>query len=115
MSMSSKKGVHADDKLRIGSQYLRYHVKMYAETLLWLQDHIDQPTGWDTAWNAILENHQVHARVLINFLCKSERKYPTDVLAIDYFHDHPNVFKPLQDEFLNSQANRIGNHLLMFA
>jgi hypothetical protein len=85
---------------------------MYVETLLWLKDH-PFSFGWDTVRNAILEDHLVHTRVLINFLSKgdmSERK--DDVLAIDYFHDLPGMFEKLQDVFLNNQANDIGGHLV---
>ena len=104
--------VHADEQLKMGSQYFRYHVRMYVETLLWLQD---RPTSieWDTVRNAVLEDHLVHARVLINFLSKFEkRERKDDVLAIDYFHDCRDVFQPLRDDFLKSQADNIGGYLV---
>jgi hypothetical protein len=104
--------IHADEQLHIGSKYFRYHVRMYVETLLWLQDQIS-PVGWDTVRNAILEDHLIHARILINFLSKfdaHERK--DDVLAIDYFHDIHGAFQLLQDDFLKSQADNIGGYLV---
>lgn len=81
---------------------------MYVETLLWLQNQ-PIPNGWDTVRNAVLEDHLVHARALINFLgigdaCPRE----DDVVAEDYFHDAPNVFRPLHDTFLSKQAQAIG-------
>jgi len=107
--MSKKRnGIHADEELQVGSQYLRYHIRMYVETLLWLQDH-PSPIGWDTVGNAILEDHLVHARVLIRFISKRTlHDRNDDVLAGDFFHDLPNGFEPFQDAFLNNQAQDIG-------
>jgi hypothetical protein len=100
--------IHTNEELQIASHYFRYHIRMYVETLLWLQDH---PAfgGWNTLRNAILEDHLVHARILINFLSKrTKHDREDDVLAEDYFHDIPNIFEPLQDSFLNQQAQAIG-------
>ncbi len=94
---SQRNVVHSDEELQIGSQYFRYHVRMYVETLLWLQDR-PASTEWDTVRNAILEDHLVHTRVLINFLSKLEkRERKNDVLAVDYFHDRRDMFQPLSD------------------
>jgi hypothetical protein len=83
---------------------------MYVETLLWLQSH-SRPYRWDTVRNALIESHLVHERVLINFLCQSNA-IATDVLAIDYFHDSPKGFRPLQDDFLKTQSKTIGGQLV---
>lgn len=100
--------IHTDAEMQIGSQYLRYHIRMYVETLLWLQDH-QSPIGWDTVGNAILEDHLVHARVLINFISRRDaHDRIDDVLAVDFFYDLPDRFEPLQDAFLNKQAQDIG-------
>jgi hypothetical protein len=110
--LSERNVIHPNEQLQIGSQYFRYHVRMYVETLRWLQDQ-PKATEWDTVRNAVLEDHLVHARVLINFLSKfrkDERK--DDVLAIDYFHDCRDVFQPLRDNFLKSQAANIGGYLV---
>lgn len=108
--MSNSRNIHADDQLRFAAQYFIYHVRMYVETLIWLQTH-ERPEGWDTIRNAVLETHLVHERVLVNFICNATAK-DTDVIAIDYFHDSPNVFLPLEDEFLKSQAKSIGGQLV---
>ena len=102
--------IRPNDQLHIGSKYLRYHIKMYVETFLWLQDHLSF-TEWDTERNAILEDHQIHTRILINFL-SSVRRQKEDILAIDYFHDLPDIFHPLQDDFLSGQAQRIAGNLV---
>ena len=104
--------IHSDDELQIGSQYLRYHIRMYVETLLWLQNHLAS-AGWDTVRNAILEDHLVHARVLINFLSKGDaHDRKDDVIAVDYFHDLPGIYQRVQDVLLESQADDIGGHLV---
>ncbi len=109
---SQRNVVHSDEELQIGSQYFRYHVRMYVETLLWLQDR-PASTEWDTVRNAILEDHLVHTRVLINFLSKFEkRERKNDVLAVDYFHDRRDMFQPLSDDFLKNQADNIGGYLV---
>jgi len=108
--MSINKILHPIGKLFIGSKYFRYHLKMYIETIIWLNKN-SQPSSWNTEWNAILEDHLVHARVLINFLTKTSGRN-TDVLAIHYFGDQRENFKPLNSEFLNSQVEDIGNHLV---
>ena len=110
--LSQRNVIHTDDQLHIGSKYLKYHIRMYVETLLWLQDHLSF-AEWDTVRNAMLEDHLIHTRILINFISKSdahERK--DDVLAIDFFHELYDVFHPLQDDFLESQADSIGGHLV---
>ena len=108
--MSNSRNIHTDEQLRFASKYFIYHVRMYVETLLWLQSHA-RPEGWDTVRNAVLETHLIHERVLINFISNSIAK-DTDVLAIDYFHDSPYDFHPLQDDFLHSQAKSIGGQLV---
>jgi hypothetical protein len=107
----SNSNTHTDKQLLIASKYFIYHIKMYVETLLWLQSH-EQPNEWDTVRNAILESHLIHERVLINFICNSTTKQYTDVLAIHYFRDSPNDFYPLKDELLNSEAKSIGGQLV---
>jgi len=106
---NNNKIIHTDDELKMGSQYLRYHLKMYEETLLWIQDH-QSSNSWNTVRNAVLEDHLVHARVLINFLSKDDtsKRRKDDVLAMDYFINSKDVFEPLQDIFLNNQAKDIG-------
>ena len=104
--------IHTDDELQIGSKYLRYHIRMYVETMLWLQSH-PSPTGWDTVGNAVLEDHLVHARILINFFSKGDaHDRETDVLAEDFFHDLPNVFEPLKDRLLSDRAQDIGSQVV---
>ena len=108
---SQRKVIHGDNKLCFASNYLKFHIKMYVETALSLQDQIYNPTGSKTVKNAILDSHLIHARILIQFLSKSD-SYVTDVLAIDYFYDLPNKYQPLNDDFLNSQAEHIGSRLV---
>ena len=108
--MQNSRRIHTDEDLRFAARYLIYHVRMYVETLLWLQSH-ERLDVWDTVRNAILETHLVHERVLIHFICKSTAP-DTDVLAIDYFHDSPNDFHLVQDDFLKSQADTIGGQLV---
>jgi hypothetical protein len=62
-------------------------------------------------WNAMLEDYLIHARILINFICKSNSR-DDDVIAVDYFHDLPGKFKPSQDNFLMDLADRIGGCLV---
>ncbi|MBL8079320.1 MAG: hypothetical protein JNM55_15250 [Anaerolineales bacterium] len=110
--MPSRNVVHDDEKLQFASRYLVYHVRMYVETLLWLQSNKDKPDGWATIRNAMIEAHLVHSRILINFICNADSHYPTDIIALDYFHDMPYIFIPLQSEFLKNQANDIGGQLV---
>ena len=109
---NQRKVVHDNKKLQFASRYLVYHVRMYVETLLWLQSNKEKPDGWDGIRNAIIEAHLVHSRILINFICNENSQYPTDVLGLDYFHDTSNIFIPLQSEFLKEQANNIGGQLV---
>jgi len=115
MDKVRKKGivfVHTDDELRSGSYYLRYHIRMYIETLHWLQDlHHNAPEGWNTVWNAILENHLIHARVLIDFLSKTSG-FESDILAIDFFYDQLQTFHRLDNPSLGKQKERIGGRLV---
>jgi hypothetical protein len=109
---SRKSVVHSDSELQIASHYLRYHIRMYVETLLDLQGY-SLSIGWDTFGNAILEDHLVHARALINFMTKCDsNSRKDDVLAEDYFHNCPDIFSPLQDAFLISQAQDIGGQVV---
>jgi hypothetical protein len=113
--MPTRKNIpHTDADLRIGSQYLIYHIRMYVETLLWLQANETRPEGWNTIRNAILEDNLVHARILIHFVCnpnKQTNTLDTDMLAVDYFHGRSSVF-PLNSGFLIMQAKNIGGHLV---
>ena len=109
--MSKSKNALADEQLLIASKFIVYHIKMYVETLLWLQQHA-RPYGWDTVRNAILESHLVHERVLINFLCYVMPKQDTDVLAVHYFSESANDFHPPQDDLLNNEAKNIGGQLV---
>ncbi len=105
-----RKVIHADEQLYTGSIYLRYHVKMYVETLLSIQSQ-PTPLGWQTQYNAILDSHLIHARILINFLnTSSSRK--TDVCAIDYFYVEQSQFDLVIDEFLKNQVEKIGGNLV---
>ena len=111
--MSNQRNViHDNEKLQFASRYLVYHVRMYAETLLWLQSNKDKPDSWVTIRNSVIESHLVHSRILINFICNASSQYPTDVLALDYFYDTPTLFTPLESEFLKNQAKDIGGHLV---
>ena len=103
--------IYSDQQLQFSSSHLIYHIRMYVETFLWLQDH-PRPVGWDTVRNAVLENHLIHARVLIHFIQRDASKEETDVFAIHYFYDHPSDFLPLKNEFLKKQAHKIGGQLV---
>ena len=110
--MSSKKVVFTNDELKLGSHYLRYHLKMYTETLLELQDN-SSAISWDTVGNAVLEDHLVHARALIDFLSKDYSKSrEDDILAVAFFLDVPSLFTPFQDKFLIDQAQDIGGQAI---
>ena len=106
-----RRKIHTDADLRTGSDYLEYHVRMYAETLRWLRDKsaIGETTGPE--WNAMLEDHLVHARLLINFV-SNVRGRDDDVIAIDYFHDAPHLYSPINDSFLQGAVDRIGGNLV---
>jgi hypothetical protein len=104
--------VHTDDELKLASRYLSYHVKMLVETWLGLEQNPSQG-GWETMRNAILEDHLVHARVLIDFLSTVRPgARGDDVVAIDYFHDNPTAFRRLDEPFLDDEAGRIGGWLV---
>ena len=111
MIMSKSKSDPTIEQLLIASKFLVYHIKMYVETLLWLQQH-EKPSSWDTIRNAVLESHLVHERVLINFVCYLTPKQEMDVLAVHYFSESPNDFHPPQDDVLNNQAKNIGGQLV---
>lgn len=103
---------YSDKQLTVSSSHLIYHIRMYVETFLWLQDH-PRSIGWDTVRNSVLEDHLVHARVLIHFMQHdSSKKEETDVFAAHYFYDCPSDFSPLKNEFLKNQAKKIGGQLV---
>ena len=77
--------IHSDNNLQTGSDYLEYHIRMYVETLLWLRDHECDANREIYYWNAILEDNLIHARLLIDFVCKTQAR-SDDILAIDYFY-----------------------------
>jgi len=104
--------IHSDEQLQIGSAYFSYHVRMYVETLLWLQNNQGNPGRWDTIRNSVIEAHLVHARILINFLCNLSSRYDSDVLATHYFHDSPTLYKPINDGVLKNNVGNIGNRLV---
>lgn len=103
--------LHSDAQLALSSAHLIYHVRMYVETFLWLQEH-PRPETWDTVRNAVLETHLIHTRVLIHFTQRETSKEETDVLAVDYFHDCPGDFSPLTNDFLLKQAQKVGGQLV---
>lgn len=73
-------------ELEIGSRYLRYYIRMYVKTFLYLDTH-KRTSHWNTSRNAILEAHLMYARALINFLIgKKIDKYPKDIYASDFFY-----------------------------
>jgi len=111
--MSSRRTPYNDNELQSASKYLIYHVRMYVETKIWLDaNQLTSARNWETVWNAVLEDHLVHARVLIHFLSKDKKGHPTDVLALDYFYDNPSLFSLLTDAFLKSQADDIGGQMV---
>jgi hypothetical protein len=114
---------YSDGQLEFSSNHLIYHIKMYVETFLWLQNHPRTET-WDTVRNAVIESHLIHARILIHFVqrnhknnlpqeSKKKNKQPyTDVFAVDYFDDLQD-FLPLQNDFLTEVArDKIGGQLV---
>jgi hypothetical protein len=104
--------IHSDDELQMGSQYLRYHVRMYVESLLWLNQHASATT-WDTVRNAVLEDFLVHTRVLAKFLMgDGASARDDDVIALDYFHDKSGAYQPLASALVKAQAAEIGGHLV---
>jgi len=107
-----RKRNHTDADLRTGSDYLEYHVRMYIETLLWLRDQHESGKPEGTLWNAVLEAYLVHARILIDFLYKSNSRYDDDVIAVHYFHDLPVSFNPLPNTDLEDWAKEIGGRLV---
>jgi hypothetical protein len=109
--MPGSKQLYTDEELREVSRHLVYHVRMYVETLLWLQGRL-RPAGWDTEWNAMLEDHLVHARLLSEFLVARKRKRDDDVIALDFFHDQRADWKLPLDNFLRSERDDIGGHLM---
>jgi len=107
--MSPRNIVHPNDILQEASDYLEYHSNMYVSTLLLLskQAKLNEPKTIQT--NSVLDSHMIHARVLIHFLSRpTNSTRPTDVIAVDFFHDKPNTFEPLDDEFLDEWAGNVG-------
>ena len=102
---------HNDAQLAITAKHLIYHIRMYVETFLWLQNN-PRPDGWDTVRNGVLESHLIHARILINFLQYEKPKYKTDVIAVNYLDDLQNDLLPLKQEFLKDQGEKIGGQLV---
>jgi hypothetical protein len=84
---------------------------MFAETLLWLRDRLARHVPKDGIWNSILEDYLIHARILIHFVCKSQAR-DNDVIAVDYFHDLPKIYVPLDDALLDEWADKIGGNLV---
>jgi hypothetical protein len=103
---------HDDGTLLKASTYFRYHLKMYAETLNWLRSNRNICIE-KIIKNAMVEDHLIHARTLIEFLSETyDHARKDDVIAADYFHGTQNGYKLLNDKFLIGQAERIGGYLL---
>ena len=61
----------------------------------------------------MIEDHYIHARILIEFLFKTlDKARDNDVIACDYFYEQPGIYNPIQERFLTDQAQIIGNHLV---
>ncbi len=102
---------HTDDELQFVSKYFTYHVKMYTETFLWINNHKEKPEGWDTYRNAIIEDNLIHARILIDFFFSSA-KYPGDIVVNDYFDNTSLKFPIAENIFLKEQSRIIGGQLV---
>jgi hypothetical protein len=96
--------------LHIASDYFEYHVRMYVETLQALDEHPVEIFGWNTKRNAILESHLVHARALIDFVCKTQGRRTGDVWAGDYIKNGDYI--PSDCDELKEIAKQIGGQLV---
>jgi hypothetical protein len=113
--MSTRKFPYEDDEVLIWvSNHLKFHIAMYIDTLLWLSQIHFNLTDDYRVWNAILENNLVHARALIDFVCKPPdraRARKTDVFAIDYLVGISSDF-PLDNVYLKNNSDSIGGMLV---
>ena len=82
-------------KLKNGSKLLIYYVRMYLDSLVWLNNTSQVTNGWNFLYNSVLESHLIFSRLLIEFLT-SEVKQVDDVFAVMYFAD--TGFSPFPKE-----------------
>ena len=73
------------DKLKQVSRYLIYYIRMYFETLDWLNNN-SRIEGWDLTRNAILDAHLQYSRNLIEFLTE-KGNHDDDISAYSYFEN----------------------------
>ena len=59
----------------------------------------------------MLDSHLAHMRVLVLFLSIRNPR-PDDVLAVDYFHDLPDTFEPLDNKYLNEWVDHVGGWMV---
>jgi hypothetical protein len=111
--IKKNRNVYSNDELKIGSDYFEYHFRMYAETYIWLSKNKDNDF-WNTERNAFIDAHLIHARALINFLGvpPTNNRWKTDMYALDFFHDCPELFSPISNQFLSEQSKNIGGKLV---
>lgn len=102
---------HTDNELRLASRYFVYHLKMYIETFNWLHENQEKNSGWNTIRNAMLEDHLIHARVLINFFFPKSPRID-DVIITDYINFAPGIPNIIDCNFLNNQVDIIGGQLV---
>ena len=103
------------DDLRADSEHVLYEARQLDDVVQALAGPTltppeqGQPPDWMV--NALLNDIGLHARALILFLYgRPTKKYPDDVLAVDYLPEWPSV-RPPQSEFLREVRKRVGEEM----
>ncbi len=95
------------DKLKQVSRYLIYYIRMYFETLDWLNNN-SRIEGWDLTRNAILDAHLQYSRNLIEFLTE-KGNHDDDISAYSYF-ENAELF-PVQCPLLNKYRKKLSKQI----
>lgn len=100
-------------ELQLASDYLEYHVRMYADAYhLFLSFRSTPKNSYDPATaNSLLESHLIHTWLIFDFLSRESTSFETDVLAIDFFSDAPEKYEPLKDSYLEEWRRKLGSRI----
>ena len=93
------------------SKLLIYYIRMYIESLYWLNNHLKDFSEWDFDCNGILDAHLLYSRVLIEFVTGN---YPRakDRFAKSFFIVDLNQRFPVKSTSLNKYKNEISKQLV---
>lgn len=100
------------EKLVNASKLLIYYIRMYRETLDWLNHHRTSSQGWDFQGNSILDAHLLYSRLLIEFIIGTpKKKRSSDRFVISFFGDMENPPFPVNSDTLKKYKGKIDKQL----